>query len=202
MTESLIYFESGELIAESGDVKVYKFRDLLHLEIGPGHNLWAVEDEIEEYKEQIEDKPYGDCLEIGLGLGVASKYILSSGKVKSLTTVEKNFDVVQVQKVVNPIEDKRHNVIIGSGLDYMISAEQIDKKFDFIFLDFYSVIDEDTLPEIMDYIKVARKLKKSSDSIVMPWLDIYTPYEFIQELNKFLENDVYINNNNTIDIEL
>ena len=202
MGSGLIYFESGELIAESGDVKVYKFRNLLHLEIGPGHSLWAVEDEIEEYEEQIRDKPYGDCLEIGLGLGVASKYILSRSKVKSLTTVEKNFDVVQVQKKVNPIEDKRHNVIIGSGLDYMISAKRINKKFDFTFLDFYDIIDEDTLPEIIRYIKMARQLKRSSESIVMPWLDIYTPYEFIQELNKFLENDVYINNNNTIDIEL
>jgi len=197
---NLVYFESGELIAESGDVRVYKFRNLLHLDIGPGHNLWAVEDEIVEYKEQIADKPYGDCLEIGLGLGVASKYILSRDKVTSLTTVERNFNVVDVQEKVNPIKDERHNIVIGSGLDYMVSAKQIDKKFDFTFLDFYSLIDEETLPEISEYVKLARQLKKNPDSIVMGWFDIYTADEFREEFARLMREEIHVYDD--IDLEL
>jgi len=84
--KGLLYFRDGELLAQSGEARVYRFMDFLHLDIGPGHNLWAIESELEDYVWQINGRPKGDCLEIGLGLGVASKYILSCPKVKTLTT--------------------------------------------------------------------------------------------------------------------
>ena len=90
MSTGLIYFKDGILIAESGRAKIYKLNNELFLEIGPGHNLWALESELKDYIWQLSDKPMGECLEIGLGLGVASKYILSCPKVKGLTTVEIN----------------------------------------------------------------------------------------------------------------
>ena len=43
----MLYFEDGKVIAESGDVKVYKMNDTLYLESGPGHNLWI--DSTEEF---------------------------------------------------------------------------------------------------------------------------------------------------------
>jgi len=49
-----IYFTHGDLIAESGNMRIYDFNGLLHLEEGPGHTLWAIEDEIDEYKAQFE----------------------------------------------------------------------------------------------------------------------------------------------------
>ena len=70
----------------------------------------------------------------------------------------------------------------------MISAEKINKKFDFIFLDFYSVIDEETLPEIVEYSKMSLKLRKSKDSVVMGWWDIHTPDEFKMSFMKFMDN--------------
>ena len=41
MDSGLIYFKDGKLIAQSGEVKVYKMNDELFLEKGTGHNLWA-----------------------------------------------------------------------------------------------------------------------------------------------------------------
>ena len=138
MNSGLIYFKDGELIVKSGDAKVYKFKDELFLEIGPGHNLWALESEISDYIWQLNDRPKGTCLEIGLGLGVASKYILSCKRVKSLTTIEINKDVVDVYKKLEQEDyshdftiypEKRHTILNADGLIYMYETKQ---KFDFV----------------------------------------------------------------------
>lgn len=176
----MIYFIDGELIATHGEAKVYLYNDLLHLEIGPGHNLWMVESEIKELAEQIGDSPHGKCLEIGLGLGVASKYILSCSKVESLTTVEIDSDVIIVHEMIDRIDDPRHEIIHAGGLDFIVLT---DERYDFIFLDYYSIIDEDTL-EILDiYVKAARKLLTDGGTI-LAWFDPYTPEE---DANKFFD---------------
>ena len=166
----LIYFQDGEVVAESGDVRAYKMNNKLYLEKGPGHDLWALEDELSDYIEQLASWPQGDCLEVGLGLGVASKYILTFPKVKSLTTIELDADVINVQKQANPIDDKRHKILNAHGLYYIYETK---RTFDFIFLDFYKVIDEDTLPEIADMVTAARK-KLKPDGRVLGWLDKHT----------------------------
>lgn len=173
----LIYFKDGELLAESGEVKVYKLKEELFLEIGPGHNLWALSSEIGDYVWQLKDSPKGDCLEIGLGLGVASKYILSCPKVKSLTTVEINEDVVNVYKKINK-EDKRHTILNCDGLLY---AYKTNKRYNFIFMDFYDRIDEETLPVIADMVNSCKRILKTEGKI-MGWFDKATPEEFV---NKF-----------------
>lgn len=176
----MLYFIDGDLIAEHGEAKIYLYDGLLHLEIGPGHNLWMVESELKELAEQIGDHPRGKCLEIGLGLGVASKYILSFPDVESLTTVEINSDVIVVHEMINRIDDPRHTIIHGGGLDFIVMA---DEKYDFIFFDHYSIIDEDTL-EILDvYAKAARKIL-NKDGTLLAWFDIYTPKE---DADKFFD---------------
>lgn len=169
----MIYFIDGELIAKHGDVSVYLYDKLLHLEIGPGHNLWMVESELKELSEQIGDHPRGKCLEIGLGLGVASKYILAFPEVESLTTVEINPDVIAVHEMITTRDDPRHTIVRAGGLDFIVLT---DEKYDFIFFDHYSIIDEDTL-EILDiYAKAARKIL-NKDGTLLAWFDIYTPEE-------------------------
>jgi len=188
--KGLIYFQDGELIAEVGSARVYKMNDEMFLEIGDGHTLWALESELEDYIYQLGSKPRGDCLEIGLGLGVASKYILSFPKVKSLTTIEKNEDVIAVQKAVNPVADKwgtfkpdDHLILNCDGLSYTFMTK---RKFDFIFLDFYDRIDEETLSEIKDMARAcSRLLKKGGDMV--GWLDNYTPEEYVIEFNKIFD---------------
>ena len=169
----MIYFIDGELIAEQGEARVYLYDGLLHLEIGPGHTLWMVESEIEELSQQIGDLPRGNCLEIGLGLGVASRYILSFPKVKSLTTVEINPDVIAVHQMVNYIDDARHKGINGDGLDFILQTEE---KYDFIFFDHYSIIDEETLEMLNTYVKASEKIL-NKNGIILAWFDPYTPEE-------------------------
>jgi len=178
-----IYFTHGILLAESGNMRIYKFDRMLHLEEGPGHTLWAIEDEIEEYSEQISSYPHGDCLEIGLGLGVASKYILSCPSVDSLTTVEISEDVVKIQKETNFIDDDRHTIICMDGLSYI---NLTDKAYDFIFMDFYHFIDEDGLPVIKTYVDSSRRILREGGKIV-GWFDPYTPEEFVNDFYKIFE---------------
>jgi hypothetical protein len=179
MEHTPIYFIDGELIAESGDIRIYKFEGDTYLEGGQGHRLWTISNEIKAYRDQIRGLPRGDCLEIGLGLGVCSAYILGHKKVKSLTSVELSPDVIKLYKQMNKV-DPRHTLICGDGLDYII---QTDSKFDFIFLDFYSLIDEDTIEELKVYVSTSRRILNEGGTI-HAWLDIYTPDEFKEEFLK------------------
>lgn len=187
----MIYFEDGKVIAEHGDAKVYEYNDDLFLEIGPGHHLWALGSEINVYIEQLRDFPNGDVLEIGLGLGVVSRYILSFPKVNKLTTIEVNGDVIEVYKEIMKLDDvfvknfghKKHNIINKSGLEYVYTS---DKKFDFIFLDFYDRIDEDVIPAIKDMVRGCKRLLKEEGKI-MGWFDPYTPEEFVGEFYSIFE---------------
>lgn len=176
------YFTDGELIAESGEVKVYRMNNELFLEIGPGHNLWALESELEDYVWQLGKKPTGDCLEIGLGLGVASRYILSCPGVKTLTTVEINQDIINVQEGIKKYykdnyDDERHIILNAHGLYY---AYKTKKRYDFIFLDFYSHIDEETLPSIEDMAEACGNILKEGGEVI-GWFDKYTPTEFVKD---------------------
>jgi spermidine synthase len=170
MGDGLIYFRDGELVAESGDTRIYKMNDKLFLERGIGHTLWALEDELEDYILQLESWPRGDCLEIGLGLGVASKYILSFPKVKSLTTIEIDEDVINAQKMAAPIDDDRHLILNANGLYYTYETKRL---YDFIFLDFYDVIDEETLPVIADMAVACERILKRGGRMI-GWLDKHT----------------------------
>jgi hypothetical protein len=169
----LIYFRDGEIVAESEDVRIYNMDGKLFLEKGIGHDLWALEDELKDYTAQLESWPTGDCLEIGLGLGVASRYILTFPRVESLTTIELDPNVIAAQGMADPINDERHLILKAHGLYYLYET---DREFDFIFLDFYKAIDEDTLPEIADMVSAANLRLKSSGKL-MGWLDKHTDGE-------------------------
>jgi spermidine synthase len=184
----LIYFNDGKLIAEAGSAKVYKMNDELFLEIGPGHTLWALESELDDYKVQLYDYPKGRCLEIGLGLGTASRYILTFPLVEHLTTVEINPDVIAAHELIRE-EDrkyslnynpKKHLILCANGIEY---AYQTRKRYDFIFIDCYDRIDEDTLPLIADMFAACRRILKPSGRIVM-WLDKHTPEPYYTKFER------------------
>ena len=195
MADSLIYFKDGKVVAESGDVKVYEMAGELFLEIGPGHNLWALESELEDYIQQLWDKPKGDCLEIGLGLGVSSSYILSCPKVKSLTTVEKNADIIEAYSTVKKIlgtrprnklsfvSGKKHIILNADGLLYTYETKRM---YEFIFMDFYSLIDEDTLPLIADMAHACKRLLRPGGELI-GWYDKYTPEEETKQFHKLFK---------------
>jgi spermidine synthase len=178
--EKLIYFRDGKILASRGDAAVYKMNGRLFLEID--HTLWAIEDELYDYMEQLGDYPRGQCLEVGLGLGVASRYILTFPEVEHLTTAEINKDVIAVHGMVHEdaryfsldYDAHRHRILNTGGLEY---AYQTKRKYDFIFVDCYDRIDEDTLPVIGDMAKACSRLLKPGGKM-LGWWDRFTPSEF------------------------
>jgi spermidine synthase len=183
MSDGLIYFRDGELVAESGNARIYKMNGKLFLEKGIGHTLWAHEDELKEYIWQLADIPKGACLEIGLGLGVASKYILSFPRVESLTTIELDKDVIDVQKKINFINDSKHLILNANGIYY---AYQTKKIYDFVFLDFYTHIDEETLPAITDMANACKRVLKPKGKM-LGWLDSATSGEHYKQFMSLFE---------------
>ena len=188
--KGLIYFQDGEVVAESGNVRIYHMNNELFLEIGPGHTLWALQREITDYIEQLSDLPNGDVLEIGLGLGIVSRYILTFNKVATLTTVELNEDVIKAhdqirdrlytKEYTKAMTGKEHYILNADGLEYMFTTKY---RYDFVFLDFYDRIDEDTLPIIRDMANGCHRVLRPG-GIALGWLDPHTPEEFVQEFNK------------------
>lgn len=185
---SCIYYDEGKLVAESGDVKVYEMFNSLFLEIGPGRNLWALESEYVDYIKQLAGKPRHKCLEIGLGMGIASRCILTCPHVTSLTTIESREDIISIHEQVCPILDdgsrlekwlpyngSKHRIYNCGGLEYLYGT---NAKYDFIFLDFYSHIDEETMPQIEDMVKAAKACLEY-DGILIGWFDPYTVDEFV-----------------------
>lgn len=184
-----LYFKDGELIAEAGCARVYKLSDCLFLEYGTDHHLVASSDEVVDFVWQLAGKPRGDCLEVGLGLGVASKYILSCPKVRSLTTVEQFGDIIEVQKLVNPTDKewsyhipRMHSIINDEWLLYPF---QSSKVFDFVFVNCYNRIDESTLPLIEDVVNAYRRLI-ASDGKMVCWFDRRTSESFVSDFYKIV----------------
>jgi len=179
----MIYFEDGKIIAQSGNVTIYDYENDLYLEIGPGHNLWAVSSEIREYRQQLGTLPIGDCLEIGLGLGVVSDYILSVPKVTSLTTIDINKNIIECYRQMIILNDNmgdiRHNIIVGDVNDVFYKLIKTELSYDFIFFDQYSLIDEDTIEDLTSIVDIAKKHLLRENGIIMGWFDPYTPKEFI-----------------------
>lgn len=197
---SCIYYDEGKLVAESGNAKVYEMFNSLFLEIGPGKNLWALESEYVNYIEQLAGKPRHKCLEIGLGLGIASRCILTCPHVTSLTTIESRKDVIDTHEQTCstlddgsridkwlPYDSSKHKIYNCGGLEYLYRTRA---RYDFIFLDFYSHIDEETMPQIEDMVKAA-KHRLEYDGILMGWFDIHTADEFVEPFfNLFKKEEV------------
>lgn len=186
--KTLIYFEDGEVVAEHGKAKVYKMNGELFLEIGPGHTLWALESELSDYIDQLQDYPRGKCLEIGLGLGVVSRYLLTFPKVKHLTTIEIEPDVIAAHSKIKESDrgvdlkyaSDRHRILNADGLSY---AYQTSQRYDFIFIDCYDRIDEETLPMIADITNACSRILNRG-GLMMGWIDTHTPPQYFDIFQK------------------
>lgn len=186
-----IYFENGELIAQYGKARVYLFEGELYLEAGQGHSLWTYSLERKDYEEQIADKAKGRCLEIGLGLGIASAYILSLSKVDTLTTVEKNNDIINVYNTLQEkgyaSKDSRHHVFWDDGLEFMRGMQiRHGHIFDFVFLDYYTDLDEGGLMELYLFVSASRRILNPGGKIV-GWLDNTMPESIKKDFYNIFE---------------
>ncbi len=122
MKNSPTYFRDGKLLVKNGDIRVYELNSELFMELGR-QNLISSERDLSEYIWQMSDRPFGNCLLIGLGLGVASKYLLSFDNVKSVTVIEEYETIIEAQNELSPINDKRFSIINEPALSHLYETD-------------------------------------------------------------------------------
>jgi spermidine synthase len=82
-----------------------------------------------------------------------------------------------------PYDDTKHKIINQEGLVFL---NTINELYDYIFMDFYKAIDEDTLVEINHMVSAAHTRLKPGGTI-WGWLDPHTPAEFYEEFEKIFD---------------
>jgi hypothetical protein len=166
MNKSPVYFRNGKIVAESGDIKIYKSEDELYMENKPG-NLISYEGKKKDYVWQLGNRPFGKVLVLGLGLGVSARYIFSLQKVEEVVIMEKDSDIINaVGSVNNNLEFYK----IIKVDDYLKALYENNSTYDFIFLDCYTKVDGDTLPLIADLVNASRRILTIGHSYLSGWL--------------------------------
>lgn len=168
MKEDVVYFRDGKLIAESGKVRAFELKNQVFLENGQ-NNLIFSDDKKGDLIWQIDKKPFGDCLILGLRLGIAPGYIFSLDKINNVTVVEEDQDIINVHNKLN--KKFEYKIIKSDYLDFLYTST---KTFNFIFIDCYDKIDHKTLPYIADIVTASKKVLKPK-GVLIGWLDENTP---------------------------
>jgi len=148
--------------------------DELFLEDGR-MNLISSDDKRSEYIWQLGDKPEGDCLVVGLGLGTVARYLLSMPKTTGVTVVEENSDIIEAVSKIN----KTDELIKVEHAEYLSYLYTDNGQYDFIFVDSYDKVEAETLPYIADITR-ACKTKLNAGGILLGWLDVNTPEKYIE----------------------
>lgn len=156
------YFIDGDLLEKVGDVKIYSLNDSKYMEVGHT-NLISSDEDVSMYVWQLGKIPKGDVLIIGLGLGISAGYMLSIPKVCSVTVLEPNPDVIECQGKVSKTDPGSIKILNTDPLKYLYEATD---SYDFVYLDFYSLINDKTLPMIADIAIAARRVVRYNGRVV------------------------------------
>lgn len=175
MSKGTFHFwnENGKLTYQEGDVRIYNVDGEDYLFVGPV--MYASSIERKWYVKNVHGKARGKCLEIGLGLGVASKVILANSDVRHLLTVEKEPEVIKAFGRPLP----RHNILEKDVHEWVLNIFEVQKFsepfYDFIFVDHYTDMEED-YDDLKNLQEMLRPLLKVGGNMVF-WIDENAPPE-------------------------
>ncbi len=148
---------------EQEDVRIYDMDDEKYLFVG--QIMYASTTERSWYIKNVLAHARGKCLELGLGLGVASKVILSSDRVTHLLTVENNENVIGAFGKLLP----RHNILHADATKWISEFPVLEPMYDFIFVDHFT-FDEDELADLQWLGTGLKHLLKPEGKMVF-WID-------------------------------
>jgi spermidine synthase len=161
---------------EQEDVRIYAADGEKYLFVD--QTMYASTTEKDWYIANVLPRARGKCLEIGLGLGVASKVITSSKEVTHLLTVEKNPSVIGA--FGKPW--LKHNILHVDVMDWISSFPALEPMYDFIFVDHYTFDDDDL--DMLEWVGTGLKhLLKPGGSMVF-WIDDNAPEEDKEQVKK------------------
>jgi len=160
-----------------GDVRIYRMDREHYLFVN--QIMYASTTERTWYIKNVMPHAQGRCLEIGLGLGVASKVILARPEVQYLLTIEKNDAVIGAFGRPLP----RHNILWTDIYEWITNFHDPTPMYDLIFVDHYTLEDEDTIYELEELAFRLQPLLKEGGNMVF-WIDENSPEEDQAEIRK------------------
>lgn len=169
--------DNGKLVFQREEVRVYAVDGEEYLFVG--QIMYASTTEQDWYITNIYPHARGKCLEIGLGLGVASKVILANSDVTHLLTVEKDESVIAALGGFLP----RHNILNADVMEWLSGFPgELGPMYDFIFVDHYTFDDEEyaALHRLQTMLKAL--LKKDGNMVF--WIDENAPEGDKEEIKK------------------
>lgn len=168
--------ENGKLEFQQGDVRIYRMGDETYLFVGPV--MYASTTERRWYGNNVFPHARGKCLEIGLGLGVASKVILANPDISHLLTIEKNEDVIAA--FGRPL--LRHNILHADVTKWVTELIAWEPMYDFIFVDHYTFEEEEIA--LLDWLATALKSLLRPGGKMVFWVDENAPEEDIEKIRE------------------
>jgi spermidine synthase len=162
---------NGQLAYNAGDVRIYNVESQDYLFVG--QTLYASTTERPWYIHNIMNHARGHCLEIGLGLGCASKVILANKKVDHLLTIESNEHVIA--SFGKPLP--RHNILWADANEWVRSIPEKFPMYDLIFVDHFTMSDDEE--QILGLVSLGQELVdllKSGGRMIF-WVDENAPEE-------------------------
>ncbi len=162
--------ENAFLEYQNEDVRIYDMDAQKYLFIG--QVMYASTSERAWYVKNVMPHASGKCLEIGLGLGVASKSMLVKKEVRHLLTIEANEKVIEA--FGRPL--RNHNILHANVYSWVENLAFVDPVYDFIFVDHYTLEDEEIVAPLEDLAKKLKLLLKPEGKMVF-WIDENAPEE-------------------------
>ena len=161
--------ENGKLTYHQGNVRIYNMDRQNYLFVD--QVMYASTAERAWYALNVYPHAKGRCLEIGLGLGVASKAILSNKRVSHLLTIESNDYVIAA--FGRPL--LKHNILHANVYEWVNNLYNAEEMYDFIFVDHYT-FDEEELNKLVQLSVDLKPLLKKDGRMVF-WIDENGPEE-------------------------
>lgn len=156
--------ENAFLEYQNDDVRIYDMDTQKFLFIG--QIMYASTSERGWYVKNVMPYATGKCLEIGLGLGVASKSMLVKNEVSHLLTIESNEKVIEA--FGRPL--RNHNILWADIYEWVEGLVVIEPFYDFIFVDHYTLDDEEQIAPLEELAVKLRPLLKPEGKMVF-WID-------------------------------
>ena len=156
--------ENAFLEYQNDDVRIYDMDAQKYLFIG--QVMYASTSERGWYVKNVMPYAAGKCLEIGLGLGVASKSMLVKNEVRHLLTIESNEKVIEA--FGRPL--RNHNILQADIYEFVKDMIVLEPIYDFIFVDHYTLDDEETIEPLEHLAVQLRRLLKPEGKMVF-WID-------------------------------
>ena len=173
--------KNADLEFQQDDVRIYRMEGEDYLFVG--QTVYASTTEQTWYIHNVMMHAKGRCLEIGLGLGVASKVILTKPQVKHLLTIEKNEAVIAA--FGKPL--LRHNILCADIYQWVDNFIELEPMYDLIFVDHYTLEDEDAIYALEDLAFKLEPLLKRRGRMIF-WVDENAPEEDKEEIRKLWLN--------------